>query len=87
MSLNIDTIRSLDASKTYYIANSTGEIKEAGVWQKFKCFFGIGDGRDRPAARNRCARRLFAGKRRPRNHAAVPSGARRRGAVRARHGS
>ena len=43
MDLNIDTIRSLDANKTYYLANSTGEIKEAGAWQKFKCFFGIGD--------------------------------------------
>ena len=47
MSLNIDTIRSLDANKTYYLANSTGQIKEAGLWQKFKCFFGVGDGRDK----------------------------------------
>ena len=31
MALNIDTIRSLDANKTYYLANSTGEIKEAGA--------------------------------------------------------
>lgn len=43
----LNTIRSLDANKTYYIANSTGEIKEAGTWQKFKCFFGVGDGRDK----------------------------------------
>ena len=49
MAIALDTIRSLDASKTYYIANSTGEIKEAGAWQKFKCFFGIGAVR-RPAA-------------------------------------
>ena len=47
MALNIDTIRSLDANKTYYLANSTGEIKEAGAWQKFKCFFGIGDARQK----------------------------------------
>ena len=47
MSLNIDTIRSLDANKTYYLANSTGQIKEAGAWQKFKCFFGVGDGRQK----------------------------------------
>ena len=40
MALNIDTIRSLDANKTYYLANSTGQIKEAGAWQRFKCFFG-----------------------------------------------
>lgn len=29
MAINLDTIRSLDASKTYYLANSDGEIKEA----------------------------------------------------------
>ena len=45
MSLTIETIRSLDAGKSYYIANSTGEIAEATKWQKFKCFLGIGDGR------------------------------------------
>ena len=33
MELNLNTIRSLDANKTYYIANSTGQIKEAGAWQ------------------------------------------------------
>ena len=38
--ITLDTIRSLDANKTYYLANSTGEIKEAGAWQRFKCFFG-----------------------------------------------
>ncbi len=31
MELNLNTIRSLDANKTYYIANSTGQIKEAGA--------------------------------------------------------
>ena len=31
MKLNLDTIRSLDANKSYYLANSTGEIKEAGA--------------------------------------------------------
>ena len=45
--ITLDTIRSLDANKTYYIANSTGQIKEAGGSQKFKTFFGIGDGRDK----------------------------------------
>ena len=47
MELNLNTIRSLDANKTYYIANSTGQIKEAGAWQKFKCFLGVGDARDK----------------------------------------
>ena len=45
MKLNSESILKLDANKAYYIANSTGEIKEAGLWQKFKCFFGVGDGR------------------------------------------
>ena len=45
--ITLDTIRSLDANKTYYLANSTGEIKEAGAWQKFKCYFGIGDARQK----------------------------------------
>ncbi len=49
MALSIDTIRSLDASKSYYIANSPGEIAEATPWQKFKCFLGIGDGRHKAA--------------------------------------
>lgn len=49
MALSIDTILSLDASKSYYIANSTGEIAEATPWQKFKSFFGIGDGRHKAA--------------------------------------
>ena len=45
--ITLDTIRSLDANKTYYLANSTGQIKEAGAWQKFKCLFGVGDGRQK----------------------------------------
>ena len=32
--ITLDTLRSLDASKTYYLANSTGQIKEAGAWQR-----------------------------------------------------
>ena len=47
MPINLDTIRSLNANKTYYLSNSTGEIKEAGGWQKFKCFFHFGDGREK----------------------------------------
>ena len=45
MKINSENILTLDANKNYYIANSTGEIKEAGLWQRFKCFFGVGDGR------------------------------------------
>ncbi len=29
----------------YYLSNSTGEIKKAGLWQWFKCWTGFGDGR------------------------------------------
>ncbi|MBO7620366.1 MAG: hypothetical protein J6T06_07645, partial [Victivallales bacterium] len=49
MPINLDTIRWLNVNKTYYLSNSTGEIKEAGGWQKFKCFFGVGDGREKAA--------------------------------------
>lgn len=45
MAISLDRICSLDANKTYYLANSTGEIKEATLWQKFKCKTGLGDGR------------------------------------------
>jgi len=39
--LNLDTIRNLDSNKTYYLSNTTGEVKEAGLWQKIKCAFGV----------------------------------------------
>ena len=38
------------------IADSTGEIAEATPWQKFECFFGIGDGREKASS---TGRRLF----------------------------
>lgn len=49
MAISLSTLSSLEANKTYYIANSTGEITEATAWQKFKCFLGIGDGRAKAA--------------------------------------
>ena len=49
MNISLHTLRSLDANKSYYVANSTGEITEATAWQKFKCFLGIGDGRAKAA--------------------------------------
>ena len=30
MSISLEALRSLDANKSYYLANSTGQIKEAG---------------------------------------------------------
>ena len=41
LNLNLDAIRNLDSNKTYYLSNTTGEIKEAGFWQKIKCKFGF----------------------------------------------
>lgn len=50
MKINATTLQNLDASKSYYLSNSTGEIKKAGFVQWFKCFFNIGDGRAKAAA-------------------------------------
>ena len=50
MGITLDTLKALDADKSYYLANSTGQIKEAGPWQRFKCWLGIGDGRSKVAA-------------------------------------
>ena len=47
--ISLDTPRSLDANKSYYVAYSSGEINEATTWQKFKYFLGIGDGRAKAA--------------------------------------
>jgi len=49
MSISLDRLTSLDSGKSYYIANSTGDIKEAGFWQRFKCALNIGDGRTKAA--------------------------------------
>ena len=39
--LNIDNIRKLDGNKAYYLSDTTGQIKEAGLWQRFKCWIGV----------------------------------------------
>ncbi len=49
MNISLSELRGLDAGKSYYIANSTGGIKEAGLWQRFKCALNIGDGREKAA--------------------------------------
>ena len=49
MAISLDSIRALDTNKEYYLANSTGEIKEATLWQKIKCLTGLGDGRTKAA--------------------------------------
>lgn len=33
------------ANGSYYLSNTTGEIKKAGIWQWVKCTTGLGDGR------------------------------------------
>ena len=38
--LNIDTLKTLDANKLYYLSKG-GQVKEASAWMRFKCFLGI----------------------------------------------
>lgn len=45
MEITTTSLTQLSADKSYYLSNTTGTIKEAGWWQKFKCFTGLGDGR------------------------------------------
>lgn len=46
--INIDTIRSLDIDKQYYLSKS-GQIKEASAWMKFKCWIGCSGARQKVA--------------------------------------
>ncbi len=50
MKINATTLQNLDPRSSYYLSNTTGEIKQAGFTQWVKCFFGIGDGRAKAAA-------------------------------------
>ena len=45
MRITATALTQLDTSKDYYLSNTTGTIKEAGLWQRFKCWTGWGDGR------------------------------------------
>lgn len=45
MSISLSTLTQLDAGRTYYLSNATGEIKRTTLWQWFKCVTGFGDGR------------------------------------------
>ena len=36
---NLDSIRNINANKSYYLSSTTGQIKEAGFWHNVKCFF------------------------------------------------
>lgn len=49
MKITATALTQLDANRSYYLSNTTGTIKEAGFWQKFKCYTGLGDGRAKVA--------------------------------------
>ncbi|MBP5787121.1 MAG: hypothetical protein J6Y19_04845 [Kiritimatiellae bacterium] len=50
MPIDSSTLLRLDPNKSYYLSNTTGEIKEAGVVQWLRCKLGIGGGRTKAAA-------------------------------------
>lgn len=50
MPIDTASLLRLDPNKTYYLSNTTGEIKEAGVVQWLRCKLGIGGGRTKAAA-------------------------------------
>lgn len=50
MPIDSTTLRLLDPNKSYYLSNTTGEIKQAGVVQWFRCLLGVGGGRAKAAA-------------------------------------
>ena len=50
MPIDSSALLRLDPNKSYYLSNTTGEIKEAGVVQWLRCKLGIGGGRTKAAA-------------------------------------
>ena len=47
VNLNLETLTSLDANKLYYLSGTTGQVKEANWWMRFKCFLGISSARQK----------------------------------------
>jgi len=47
MEITAATISQLQAGKNYYLSPETGTIREANIWQWFKCATGFGDGREK----------------------------------------
>jgi len=39
--INLDALRRLDANKTYFLSSTTGRVKEASFWMRFKCRIGV----------------------------------------------
>ena len=47
--VNIDTLKNLDSSKTYFLSSTTGQVKEASFWMRFKCAIGVQSARQKVA--------------------------------------
>lgn len=47
--VNIDTLRNLDANKMYFLSSTTGQVKEASLWMRFKCAIGVQSARQKVA--------------------------------------
>lgn len=48
-SVNIDTLKNLDEDKTYFLSSTTGQVKEASLWMRFKCAIGVQSARQKVA--------------------------------------
>ena len=47
--VNLDTLNRLDANKTYFLSSTTGQVKEASLWMRFKCAIGVSSARQKVA--------------------------------------
>lgn len=47
--VNLDTLNQLDANKTYFLSSTTGQVKEASLWMRFKCAIGVSSARQKVA--------------------------------------
>ena len=45
--VSVAALRNLDADKTYFLSSTTGEIKEASCWMRFKCAIGVKSAREK----------------------------------------
>ena len=45
--VSVDALRNLDADKTYFLSSTTGKIKEASCWMRFKCAIGVKSAREK----------------------------------------
>ena len=47
--VNLDTLNRLDANKQYFLSSTTGQVKEASIWMRFKCAIGVASARQKVA--------------------------------------